>query len=69
MVLSGLRHVLHGVHAQWDMHFVESADAALKAVDQRPEVGFENSKSGSRQLVQFETPTRVGLSDSPKQRE
>ena len=33
LVLSGLRRALHGMRQQWDMHFVDSAAAALQALD------------------------------------
>jgi HD-like signal output (HDOD) protein/CheY-like chemotaxis protein len=36
LVLGGLRRALRGLHGEWDMHFVESADAALKALDEQP---------------------------------
>lgn len=35
-VLSGLRRVLHGMRQEWDMHFVESAAAALQVLEQEP---------------------------------
>jgi HD-like signal output (HDOD) protein len=34
MVLSGLRRALHGMRQEWNMEFVESAAAALQALDQ-----------------------------------
>jgi HD-like signal output (HDOD) protein len=34
MVLSGLRRALHGMRQEWNMDFVESAAAALQALDQ-----------------------------------
>jgi len=33
MLLEGLRRALHGMRREWDMHFVESAAAALEALD------------------------------------
>jgi len=33
-ILDGLRRALHGMRAEWDMHFVGSADAALQALQQ-----------------------------------
>ena len=36
MVLSGLRRALHGMRAEWDMHFVDGAEAALKILDEMP---------------------------------
>lgn len=33
LVLSGLRRALHGMRQEWDMHFVDSASAALQALD------------------------------------
>ena len=36
MVLGGLRRALHGMRAEWDMHFVDGADAALKILDEMP---------------------------------
>ena len=35
-VLNGLRRVLHGMRQEWDMHFVDSAAAALQALEQDP---------------------------------
>ena len=35
-VLSGLRRVLHGMRQEWEMHFVDSAAAALQALEQEP---------------------------------
>jgi HD-like signal output (HDOD) protein/CheY-like chemotaxis protein len=34
MVLGGLRRALHGMRAEWEMHFVESAEAALRILDE-----------------------------------
>lgn len=36
LVLSGLRRALHGMRQEWDMQFVESAAAALQALDHQP---------------------------------
>jgi len=36
MILGGLRRALHGMRGEWDMHFVDSAAAALQALDQGP---------------------------------
>ncbi|MFZ1009938.1 MAG: response regulator [Candidatus Sulfotelmatobacter sp.] len=36
MVLNGLRRVLHGMHLEWHMDFVDSAAAALQALEQGP---------------------------------
>ena len=36
MVLGGLRRALHGLRAEWEMHFVEGAEAALKILDEMP---------------------------------
>ena len=36
MVLSGLRRSLHGMREVWDMQFVESAEAALQALEKDP---------------------------------
>ena len=36
MVLGGLRRALHGMRAEWEMHFVESAEAALQILDEMP---------------------------------
>lgn len=35
-VLNGLRRALHGMHREWDMHFVDSGAAALQALDEQP---------------------------------
>ena len=35
LVLEGLRRALHGPLRDWDMHFVDSAAAALSALDQQ----------------------------------
>jgi HD-like signal output (HDOD) protein/CheY-like chemotaxis protein len=36
LVLSGLRRALHGMRQEWDMQFVESAAAALQALEHQP---------------------------------
>ena len=36
MVLNGLRRALHGMRQEWEMTFVESAAAALEALEQQP---------------------------------
>jgi hypothetical protein len=36
MVLNGLRRALHGMRGEWEMTFVESAAAALQALEQQP---------------------------------
>jgi HD-like signal output (HDOD) protein/CheY-like chemotaxis protein len=36
MVLNGLRRALHGMRQEWNMQFVDSAAAALQALDQEP---------------------------------
>jgi HD-like signal output (HDOD) protein/CheY-like chemotaxis protein len=36
MVLNGLRRALHGMRQEWNMEFVDSAAAALQALDQEP---------------------------------
>ncbi len=36
MVLDGLRRALHGMREVWDMHFVDSAEAALQALEKQP---------------------------------
>jgi len=36
MVLNGLRRSLHGMRQAWDMQFVESAEAALQALEKEP---------------------------------
>jgi putative nucleotidyltransferase with HDIG domain len=36
MVLDGLRRALHGMRQEWEMNFVDSAAAALQALDQGP---------------------------------
>ena len=36
MVLNGLRRALHGMRQEWNMEFVESAAAALQALDEKP---------------------------------
>lgn len=36
MVLSGLRRALHGMRQEWNMQFVDSAAAAVQALDQEP---------------------------------
>lgn len=33
-ILDGLRRALHGMHQEWEMHFVDSAAAALKVLEQ-----------------------------------
>jgi HD-like signal output (HDOD) protein len=33
MILDGLRRALHGMHNEWEMHFVDSSAAALEALD------------------------------------
>src|SRR5271169_5343602 len=35
-ILDGLRRALHGMRNEWDMHFVDSAEAALRALDEKP---------------------------------
>jgi CheY-like chemotaxis protein len=35
MVLNGLRRALHGMRGEWEMTFVESAAAALQALEQQ----------------------------------
>jgi HD-like signal output (HDOD) protein/CheY-like chemotaxis protein len=35
-VLDGLRRALHGMRKEWDMHFVDNAEAALKLLDEQP---------------------------------
>jgi DNA-binding NtrC family response regulator len=36
MVLDGLRRALHGMRQEWEMNFVDSAAAALQALEQVP---------------------------------
>ena len=36
MVLDGLRRTLHGMRQEWEMHFVNSAAAALEALEKEP---------------------------------
>jgi HD-like signal output (HDOD) protein len=36
MILDGLRRALHGMRGEWDMQFVDSAAAALHALEQEP---------------------------------
>src|SRR6185503_12959818 len=36
MVLDGLRRALHGMRQKWEMNFVDSAAAALQALEQGP---------------------------------
>ncbi len=35
MILDGLRRALHGMRGEWEMHFVDSAAAALQALDKQ----------------------------------
>ena len=36
MILAGLRRALHGMRGEWEMHFVDSAHAALQAMEEKP---------------------------------
>ena len=36
MILNGLRRALHGKREEWELHFVESAETALGALDKEP---------------------------------
>lgn len=36
MILDGLRRALHGMRREWDMYFVDNADAALHALEHDP---------------------------------